>query len=800
MWRINTRLTSGIVLISAASLAYEITLTRLFAVQQFYHFAFVVISIATMGFAASGLLLSMRKTQPAPSLLAFCFSGAVLIAYITINKLPFDSYSIAWDARQWWILLLYFSVSGTPFLAAGWAIGAALDAAGTEAYRPYAANMIGAAAGCLLALAAIDQLGGEGAVGLVISIGILAGSLLLDRKRDAIALIPLAILIVVLFSIPIQPLRLALSPYKPLSSARLANEARLSVTDWGTTARLDVVESPGIHSFPGLSLNTITDLPEQAGAFLDGEGPLPITHLAADDPLAAEINGRLPSSIAYSLRSSRTALILDWGAGTPALFALTRPGISVWLPDDQPMLTDLLRDEYTAYNFELFAHENLFVIERASRSVLADRARSYDIIEFALSDMFQPVTSGAFSLGEDYLLTVDAFTDAWNRLNPDGVLVITRWIGTPPSESARTWNTVLTALRHAGVDGIKEHVIAFRGIRTATMIVSPQAFSANELHYVRQFLELNAFDPLILPDLDPGEVNRFNRLPEPVYHELFTALLNEPGETVSKYAFRLDAPGDDRPYFNHFFRWGQTPEVLASLGLFWQPFGGSGYFVLLVLMGLMLFLAALLIVFSLLSGSRAHAAQRPDMQALLYFAALGSGYLLVEIPLIQRFTLLLDHPAQALAGVLFVLLFGSGIGSWLSPRLSLKRALLALLIYLGFILSFSSDLIDLLLPAPALVRWGALVLILLPLGILMGVPFAAGLQRLENNHPGWIPWAWAVNGAFSGISGVAAAMLALDAGFRATLAAGWVAYALAAASRNLQSGRIRSGIDENTAA
>jgi hypothetical protein len=777
MWRHNTRQTWGVILISAAGLAYEITLTRLFAVQQFYHFAFVVISIATMGFAASGVFLSIRRVRPASYLVAMAFSVAVLIAYLTINILPFDSYSIAWEPRQWWILLLYFVLSGTPFLAAGWTIGSALDTAGTQAYKPYAANMIGAAAGCPLALVSIDLLGAEGTIGLIIALGLIASMVLHGNMRYTFGITLTAIVTLFAFIIPFRPLELNLSPYKPLSTARLAIGARLTLTEWGPTTRLDTIEYPGLHSFPGLSLNSAAELPDQVGVFLDGEGPFPITHLEPEDPNAPVIAGRLPSSLAYKLRSSSEVLILDWGAGSPALFALTPTHTKVWLPNDEPLVTDLLRSRYSDYSYTLLDRPDVIVLERTSRGVLSSDDHRYDVIEFALSDMFRPVTSGAFSLGEDYLLTVDAFLDAWNQLNPRGILVITRWTGTPPSDSARAWNTLLTALRRAGVQDLNAHLIAFRGIRTATMLASPQAFDRSESAVVRQFLEYNAFDPLVLPDLEPTEVNRFNRLPDPVYYRLFNELLDDPGFAGS-YTFRLDPPLDNRPYFHHFFRWGQTPEILASLGLFWQPFGGSGYFVLLVLMGLMVLLAALLIGSSLAFSRHRISSTQPGFKATLYFSSLGAAYLLVEIPLIQQFTLLLDHPAKSLASVLFVLLFGSGIGSWLSPRIKVRPALVGLLAYLGLALLFIPSLIHLMLPADGLIRWLVMIAILTPMAIAMGIPFAKGLHHLEKHQPGWIPWAWAVNGAISGISGVAATMISIDAGFQITLVTGWCAYLL----------------------
>ena len=767
-------------MISAASLVYEITLTRLFAVQQFHHFAFVVISIATMGFAASGVILSIRDEQPAMHLPALGFSAVVLLAYLTINSLPFDSYSLAWDRRQWWILILYFVVSGLPFLAAGWTVGLALNSAGEDAFRPYAANLIGSALGCPLALLALQSLGGEGAIGLVICMGLLTAALLAPRMRTVIAILPLSLIVMVAFSLPLKAFELVLSPYKPLHIASLAKRAHHTLSRWGATSRIDVLESPGIHTYPGLSLNLSTQLPPQVGIFVDGEGPLPITQAAPDQPVASEIAVRMPASIAYTLRPVNEALILDWGASAPALYALSISPADVWLPKAEPILIETLKNLNSDANGWILDRQDLHLMNKHARGALARRDCRFDVIEYALSDSYHPVTSGAFSLKVDYLLTVESFMDAWRCLDQDGLLVITRWIGTPPAESARAWTTLLSALRSAGVAKLDEHVAAFRGMRTVTMIATPHAFSGVELRALRAFLDRNAFDVIILPDLKADELNRYNRLPEPVYHNLFMAALKTPETAIAGHTLRLDPPVDDKPFFFHFFRWSQTSEIFTSLGLYWQPFGGSGYFVLIVLMGLMVALALLLVVGSLLFRTRLPGSNRPEIQFLLFFASLGIGYLAIEIALIQQFSLLLDYPAYSLAGVLFILLLGSGFGSWLSPRIATNSAMLALLGYLGLVILAVPNIIHALLPAPGLARWLALALLLAPLGILMGVPFAAGLRRLERSNPGWIPWAWAVNGAFSGISGVAATMIALDLGFQATLISGLLAYALAA--------------------
>ncbi|MEE9514002.1 MAG: hypothetical protein V3V46_07980, partial [Anaerolineales bacterium] len=768
-----------LMLISAGSLVYEISLTRIFAVQQFHHFAFLVVGMAVMGIAASGFLIAIRPSSPPASLLALGYSGAVLLAYLIINLLPFDSYSIAWDRQQVWILLLYFLASGGPFLFTGWAVGAALANASGESHRLYAASMIGSGAGCLMALAGMELLGGEGAIGVAITLGLFAAAVFSARLPARAGLLALGSLTLFIFTLAPHWLRLQLSPYKPLSTIRLVPDAELMYSSWSASSRVDVIESESIHVFPGLSLSAPGELPVQAGLYVDGEGPQPITNIPVDDPVFHNLASHMPGALAYILRPHGAALILNPGAGLSPLLALASGAEHVTIPTDNPLVTEVLESEYLEYSQGLYSQPRLTVSPRSSRGLLSLPDKHYAVIEFALSDSFRPVTSGAFSLSENFLLTKESLIQAWNRLANDGLLVITRWVETPPSESARAWSTLLAALHEMGVSDIKSHAIAYRGMRTATMIASRRPFTDAELALVRNFLQENGFDAIVLPNLETDEINRRNILPEPVYHQLYTNLLENHETTIRDYPFDLTPPRDKQPYFFHFFRWRQTADVLATLGKIWQPFGGSGYFVLVGLLVLMFLLGIPLIIAPLYVLRQRSTAAVPRASMLLYFGSLGAGYLLIEIPLIQSLGLPLDQPTLALATVLFILLLASGLGSLLSPRLSLRPALLILILIIAMVTIALPTFVQWILPLPLYGRIVLTIVILFPLGLLMGVPFASGLAHLETHSSHLIPWAWAINGALSGVSGVLAAMISLSMGFQATLFTGGLIYLVA---------------------
>jgi hypothetical protein len=337
---------------------------------------------------------------------------------------------------------------------------------------------------------------------------------------------------------------------------------------------------------------------------------------------------------------------------------------------------------------------------------------------------------------------------------------------------------LVSALEAEGLDPAG-HLIAFRTLRTMTILAGRQAFSPEEIQIVREFLAQNNFDGVYYPGIEQSELNRYNVLAEPVYHDLFSQILVDAESTYADYRFEIRPPTDDRPFFFHYFKWRQTPEILATLGLTWQPFGGSGYFVLVALLILVGLASAIFIIGPLLlrrsDGVFTEKPTLPRSRVFFYFACLGLAFLFVEIPLAQRFILILDQPVIALAVVLFAILLFSGLGSLTVRRWRLPVGL-ALLIALIVVYPLLLPATGLFLAQPQWARILLTIAIIAPLGYLMGLPFAGGLQVVEKYQPGLVPWAWAINGSFSVISAVLAVMVALSWGFSAVLWLGAIAY------------------------
>lgn len=767
----------GLALLSAAALAFEITLTRLFSVTQWYHFAFLAVSVALLGYGASGTALSLvpRWTKPPTGrrsvALASLFALSVVGAYLTLNHLPFDSYRIAWERIQVLYLILYYLALTVPFFCAGLVTGLLLAVHARRAAPLYAANLLGSALGGLVPVLALPLVR-EGTVLIIAALGLFAAlifSLRLQKSPGTLAVRSSCLGVCVLFCLlawflPI-PFHLRLSPYKSLSQVLLFPDAEVVWQQWNTFSRVDRVASSVIRSAPGLSLSYPGSLPEQDGLFVDGDDLSPV--VTATEGQA--FTDYLPVALPYQLRVGGRALVLEPRGGLDLRVALDQGAASVVAVESNPLLVEA-GDQ--AYN-----DDRVRVEYEEGRSYARRSDEVFDVVHLALSDGYRPVTSGAYSLGERYDLTVEAFGDYLARLRPGGLLAVERWLQLPPSETLRAGASAVEALRRASVDDPATRLAVIRDWQIGLILVKNGAFTGKELATIREFCRTRSLDLVALPGLTEAEANRFNILEEPVYYRAFRRLLTDPDGLYMTQLFDVRPPGDDRPFFFHFFKWQQTGAVLQQLGRTWQPWGGSGYFVLVALLAVAGVTSGVLILLPLIHLAREGQERRLRRRTLAYFGLLGLGFLFVEIPLMQRFILFLGQPIYAFTTVVTAILLFSGLGSLAAPRLPVRWTLpllvVAILLYpLGLPLLFRGFL-----GTPLAFRLAITACSLAPLGFLMGIPFPSGLAWLRERAPGLIPWAWAINGCSSVLASVLAAIVALSAGFSWVLVAAGLAYA-----------------------
>jgi hypothetical protein len=589
-----------------------------------------------------------------------------------------------------------------------------------------------------------------------------------------------------------------LTPYQSLSQALLYPDSQIVFQKWNAFSRVDVIQSQGIRSAPGLSMAYPGGPPPQVGLTVDGQNLSPITPIPSTE---AEFADYLPPALAYQLRPHADVLIIEPGGGLAVLTALRGGAHSVTAVQSNPAVVNSVR----GWGGELYADPRVSVVVDDPRSYLRREKRRFNVIVLPLTDSFRPVTAGAYALGEEYRYTVEAFMDLQDHLAPDGLLVAERWTQLPPTESLRLWGMAVEALRQRGVGEPGAHLIALRSFQTSLVIAGQTPLGVDEVRRVHDFADTRQFDLIWSPALSTIQgldvsdtpssndletlqnagVNFYNVVSGAPYFQSFAGLLTapDPASFYAEYPYAVAPATDDQPFFFHFFKWRQTPEVIAALGKTWQPFGGTGYLVLVLLLGLVLLLSGGLILLPLALGRKFQIEKqrtnlpRLTLLFLLYFSLLGVGFLFVEIPLLQRFIGYLGQPAYAFATVVGALLVASGLGSrYLAERIwpPLGMALLGGLVFVYPALLPSLFQKTFGLPLSGRIAIAALALA--PLGLLMGTPFPQGLAVVRQYAPKLLPWIWAVNGCASVVSAVLAPMVAISLGFRVVMMVGAAAY------------------------
>ncbi|MEN8113015.1 MAG: hypothetical protein ABFS21_01395 [Actinomycetota bacterium] len=781
----------GVAASSASALAFEIALTRVFAVAEFYHFAFLIVSMALLGIGASGTLLTVfpRLAAGGPRRWA-CLAGlqatAIISAYSVTNWLPFDSFAIAWDRRHLLYLAVYYVALALPFLVGGLIVAVLLT--GVDQPEPiashiiYGGSLVGSGLGCVVAVAGLDAFGGEGTIVLaaVMALAAAAGfAALTERRRQATTVTVSIAAGLVVFAIFVPGLfAMNLSPYKGLSGALRFPGAEIAGTDWDRGTRIDLVRSDGIRSLPGLSFAYAGTPPTQDGVAFDGDDLSPIPRLSPDH---AEVARHMMTGLPWLLRPGAGTLVLEPRGGLDVLVALEGGAASVTAVE--PHGTAI--QEMTGERETVYDDPRVRVSVEDPRTFVERTGETFDVIDLALTAPYRPVTSGAYSLAEDYRITVEAFESYLDRLEPAGILAASRWVQTPPSEEIRLLGVAAEALRRSGADPAAS-VVMLRSYSNALLLVQPHGWSAGDLAGVRAFAEEQRFDLVAIPGPDPFDANRYNVVPDEQYSDLAAAVLTStrPHDLYAGYEFDITPPTDDHPFFGHSFKWNQTAHVVDTLGRTWQPFGGAGFLVLVAFLVLATLSSLVLIVAPLTVRRRTGAiALTPGTLrwwTVGYFGLLGFAFLLVEIPLIQSYILLVGDPTTAFAVVLFAVLIASGIGSAISPRIPWVAGAVVLTVMAIASPFLVRSFTQVVLPAPLLVRVIAGAAAIAPLGLLMGTMFPRGVSHLELRAPQLVPWAWGINGAVSVVSAAAAALLALAFGFSAVLMTGAAAYALAA--------------------
>lgn len=793
--------------ISAAAVALEVLLMRLLSIIQWHHCAYLIISLALLGFGASGTFLALTRSRlvsRASSALQWnclLFSLTALSGFLAVEHVPLNLLEIIWNQQQLLYLLLYYLLLGLPFFFAANCTGLSFICHPDKIHQIYCCSMMGAGAGAVGVVLLLKALHPLQCLLIIAGAGLPTAAIIdfassLKKGIAGVALAAILVGLIVAF-VPASRLTMGISEYKALSKTLLLPEARALLERSSPLGWLAVVDSPVIpfRYAPGMSLNCTAPLPAQLGVFIDGDSFTPITHFDGNREGLAFLDC-LPAALPYHVLAHPRVMVLDAGGGMELLMALQHRATSVTAVEPNPQLAALLSEDLADFSGRLYAHANVKLAVAEARNFVERNADRYDLIVLSSPDASASAMTVGAALSQTYGLTIEALQAYFSRLQPGGLVAATSWFSVPPRGSLKLFATAVEALRRSGVESPENCLVLIHSWGTATLLVKNGWFSAEEISSVREFCEQRGFDMAYLPGVKEEEINRYNVLDRPYFYEGAMALLGKDREDfLRRYKLDIAPATDDRPYFYHFFKWSIFSEILSMQGREGWSMTDWSFPLLLATFLLAVISSAFLILVPLFFLPERSACGGQQGPVAAYFLLLGFAFIFIELAFIQKFTLYLSHPAYAAATVIAAFLIFAGCGSLFSATLERQflaehraRGLPVVAATGGIaavavaVMVWLPRLSVQLLTLSDISRVLACVAVIAPLAFCMGMPFPLGLARVTATNPQLVPWAWGVNGCASVVGSVLAAIVAIHGGFNGVMGLGLLMYAAAALS------------------
>lgn len=785
----------GIFFFSTSVLLFELSLMRVFSILQWNYLAFMIISIAFLGYGASGTFLSVfpsiLKSAEGKNLYKYLlffsllFSLGSLLSILVISKVPFDLYRVITDRYQLLYLVIYYLAIAIPFFFAGICISLAISKLPEKINKIYFCDLSGAAIGCISFLVLANYISLSHLLIIPPLLSFLASflfSLKLHDKRTIIYIVGIFVFII-LFSGAESFYSFPVNPYKSLFTLLRYPNSRIIDRQENSFARLEVVESEGVRYAPGLSLNFSGEIPEQLGLVTDGDGLSAITRLEGEGDLEGlkkiEFSDYISSALGFHLvGGKRKVLIIGPGGGLDVLGGIYNEAEEIWGIEMNPDVKILLQGNYADYSGNIYNREGIKILTGEGRSVLKGLEQKFDLIQISLIGSSNTASGGFYSISENYLYTVEAFMDFWQHLSDGGKLGITRWLKFPPREIVRLCSISLEALSRMGIEKPENHLAIIRSWGTSTLILSKEEIKEEEIKIIKDFCDRRIFDVVYFPGIKEEEANTNHVLEQSYYYQEIDQLVNSFKENKLKdfydtYFFNVSAVTDNQPYFFYTLKWENIPKIIKSTAN-WQPLIEWGNLIIFATFLQGIIFSIIFIFLPLILKRSPVTKRRVKIPFLLYFASLGLGYMLLEISFIQKFILYLTNPAYSTSIIIFSFLFFSGLGSFYSRRIEKNYVnalkiiiftLCGLLIVYQFILPY---VFTTTLQYSLLVRILITLGLIFPLGFLMGMPFPLGIKLVNSIDKGkeLIPWLWATNSFCSIIASVSAVIIAIFFGFK----------------------------------
>jgi hypothetical protein len=788
----------GIFTVSAATLLLELALTRVLSVAMWYHFGFLVISTALLGFGVAGVSLSLwpglRERAPldrALSLLSLGFGATTFLSYWLTQYLVFDPFDIVIHRSQLLLAPLYYLIITVPFFFSGLVIALLFSRRSTEVNRLYAFDLLGAGIGCAGLALVMPAFGGAGSVLLAALFGFISAAVFGWSQARRFALIGVALAVCLLpisfwgdRLFPISVIATKVHPLEPTDSKPI-------FTAWSSLSKVDVFKIPAAPNSgrPRDGLSIIVDAGAAGTAVPDLSAGVREYLTNSDDFRHA--------GFAYLGKQHPKVLIIGSGAGREVLEGLAYGADSITAVEINPVINQIVTQTLRPYWGGLFEQPEVHLVTEDGRSFVRRSHDQYDAIISVQTMSDAALLSGAMTLSETYILTREAFEDYYDHLTPNGVLMMTR----PKHQIPKLITTARELFDERGLGNAADHILVFRGPVLpyghtdflTCFLMKRSEWDAAEIAEIGKRLAIGEPHPSgsEVPEIYYAPHQKaqesayakhlFNVAKAPDLHALYS------GTTEA-----LAPATDDKPFFNQRLQWrfmrpGVFKEVFSSgvTNIDFQPIAEVS---LILLFAQVTVIAAILVLLPLFRGARQGVRLRSQGPFLFYFAGLGLGFIMIEMVLLQKFTLFLGQPAYTLAVILASLLISTGLGSYATSRFrnTSKWSLIPIVVLILTALAITAlatpsvlaAALGLALPARILIS----IVLVAPFGFVLGMPFPVGLRLLDAEAPNLIPWAWGVNAFATVVGSVVSVILAMAFGFRVVFAVAAACYLLSLAA------------------
>lgn len=783
----NRRLYFAIALLSSSMIAFQLSLMNLLSVTQWNHFAYMVISIALLGFGSSGTLIAITKNYLLKNietklflfmlLTGLSMAGINILSHFLFRK--FDSFLLFADKSNLFYLFLAYLIFFLPFLFGATAIGLSYFAYVEKINFLYFADLFGSGIAGLGMLGLLWIVNPATFAPLISILPIIAAVLIMpDNKLRSYIPLVLIILFIPVYLI-IKPFPIPVSEFKSISKTLNLPETNILYEKSSPYGYIQLLRSKSLRYAPGLSLSYTEDIPVRDMIFCNGNYLGPVINWTEND--STHFMDYTSHNLPFIINPAEKILIPESGTGLFATHALSHKAASITLSEENRVVLNLLNGWPDRAEGSFLDNPKIKIVNKHPRSFLLSDTSKYDLIIFPTIETFGG-SSGINALKEQYIYTIEAFQEAYEKLNEKGMISITTWIDYPLRNPLKILASFIELLdRENGNNDINKQLAVIRSWGTITYTLKKAPFTENEIEKIRAFCGQMYFDPLILPGISTQEKIVYNMLEDTSLISYFDLILsNREHNLFQDYDFQIQPSTDNKPYFSQYLKLKSLNKLNNLFGTASLPYLELGYFIVLFTFVQIFLIAFILIIFPLFftgwKGGK-------KLYTFLHFSGIGIGFMFVEIIFIQKFILYFGNTIYSAAAVLSGILLCSGAGSLFSYKFEpgKKNFILIFLMIIICIIVYAFTLTPLI---KATMKFALAFKILLSLIIIspsaffMGMPFPLGLRFLKKHNKNMISWAWGVNGCMSVISTVSATIIAVEAGYFVVLILAALFYSL----------------------